>query len=249
MKELKIPFFTIFFIFIFLFLFTKFASPIPLFVHSLQTTKNNLFTVDGTGKATAVPNTAFINFGITKNATTVIDAQSQTNSTANTIFDALKKLSIDTNNIKTVNYSLNPNYDFSLGKQTINGYSVTQNVELKIKPVDMINNVVDTLTTSGANIIGNITFGFDDETQKQLENQARQEAIQNAKEKAQSITSAAGIHLGKIVDVQENNSFPRPLPILGGFAAAKAIDQSQQTSVTPGQNDITVTVTLSYETY
>lgn len=246
MKDLKVPFFTLLFFFIFSFLFFKFFGPIPFLVNGVQTTKTDLFHADGTGKATGVPNTAVLTFAVTKNASTVTDAQDQTNTAIKNITSALQNLGIETKDMKTTNYSVNPHYD-NLSNQTITGYDVTQNIELKVQPIDKANKAIDEATKNGATNVNAGQFTFDDATLMQLQQKARENAVADAKQKAESLANAAGIHLGRIVDVQESNNEPRPLPIME-MGAAKSAD-IQPTNITPGQNDITSSVTISYEIY
>src|SRR4051812_34923630 len=101
LRELKVPFFTILFIFLGFFLFTKIFGPLPFSVNSVTTTKANLFTVDGTGEATAVPDTALATLGVNKQAPTVESAQKEVNQIINKITDDLKGLGIEAKNIKT----------------------------------------------------------------------------------------------------------------------------------------------------
>lgn len=246
MKEIKTPLFTVLFIFFGLFLYTKLFGAIPFSINSVQTTKTDLFTTQGSGKATKIPDTAFVSMGVTKSASNIIDAQKQANEVANKIISDLKSLGIEDKNIKTTNYSVNPEYRYDLGKQNITGYTVTQNLEVKIKPIDKANQIVDKITSDGANLVGGISFILDDQTQKNLENKAREEAVKNAKEKAQNLANAAGIKLGRIIDISE--SFSPPITFRSqavGLALEKADDQ---TTLAPGENTVIVTVTLSYET-
>lgn len=240
----KTPFFTIVFIFLGLFLYTRFLGTIPLSINSVQTTKTNLFQVEGMGKATAIPNTVLISLGVSKTGQSISDVQSQINKTANSLNSDLKSLGVEEKNIKTTNYSISPNYDYQSGRQNITGYTATQNLEVKIKPIDLANKVIDKATSDGANLVGGVTFMLDDQTQKEMENKARQEAVKNAKEKAESLSNASGIRLGRIIDVSENFNPLIPLRAVP-MTAEKVADQ---TSLTPGENTVTVTVTLSYET-
>jgi len=250
MRDLKTSFFTIFFIFLGLFLYTKLSGPIPFFINSLQTTKNSSFQADGTGKATGVPDTALISVGITQNSSTVEDAQTKVNQAAAKIISDIEKLGINEKDIKTADYSVNPEYDYSKGGQTITGYSVQQQLDIKVKPIEKVNNVIDTATTDGANIVNGVSFTFSDDMQNKLETAARLQAVNNAKTKAEGLANAAGIRLGKVIDVSEqNNSVIVPVrndltPVMGGAQKVGA-----PTNITPGQNSVDITVTLSYETF
>ncbi|HUD09859.1 MAG TPA: SIMPL domain-containing protein, partial [Patescibacteria group bacterium] len=188
---------------------------------------------------------------------TVSDAKNKVNQTADKIITDLKKLGIADKDIKTTDYSINPNYSNEVvpvmggsGQQAITGYTVTQNLEVKVKPIDKANKVVDTATADGANLVGGINFTFSDDLQKTLDQQATQQAVNDAKDKAQSLANVSGIHLGKIVNVVENSNQPRPLMMSAGIAGSNAVQTSTPpTNVTPGENSLTVDVVLYYETY
>lgn len=238
----------IIFFFLALFVYTKFVGPLSFSVNSVNTTKTTLFQVSGDGKATAIPNTATVSFGVTKTASTVADAQNQANTTTTNIVNGIKTFSIDTKDIKTTNYSVNPNYNYNSGNQAITGYTVTQTIELKISPIEKASRAVDIATQNGANIVNNLAFILDDKTQQDIQNKARQQAIDNAKQKAQSLAQSAGMHLGKIVDIQENvNS--NPISMRANAQLKIDTTASEPTQLQTGESTYTTTVTLSYETY
>ncbi len=259
-EQFKTQIVTVVIIFVAVFLYIKLAGPIPFFINSVNTTKTDLFSSSGEGKITAVPDQATVDAGVTAQSATVADAQSKVNQTADKIISDLKKLGLADKDIKTTDYSVTPNYSNEIvpmgaamlpgGQQTITGYTVTQNLEIKVKPLEKTNKVVDTATADGANLVGNVSFDFSDSLQKSLQNQATQQAVGNAKDNAQTLANASGIRLGKIVNVVENSNQPRPLMMSAGMTAGS--DQTAtppSTNVTPGENTITVDVVLYYETY
>jgi len=246
MKEFKAALLTTVAILFVFFLYIKLAGPIPFFVQSIQTTKTNLFSVSGTGKATGIPDTAQLSIGVTKTASTVADAQSQTNVTTNKIIKDLKQLGIDEKNIKTTDYNVSPKYDYGRGEQKITGYTVTQSLEVKITPIDVANKAVDAATLDGANLVGGINFTFNDKTKKDLENKARTEAVKIAKEKAQSLAKAAGMRLGKIVDVQESGSYEPKRMMMDALKAEES--EPADTQLQAGENSVSTTITIYYET-
>lgn len=239
---------TVLFIFICLFGFFKLFGPIPFFVQNVTTTKETLFSVDGTGDVTAIPDTAMISIGVTKTSPTVESAKNQVNTIADKITQDIKNLGIKVKDIKTTNYSVNPEYNYQSSRQNITGYTVSTNMEIKLQPIDKANDAIDLATKDGANQVGGVQFVIDDAKQKELEGQARIKAVAAAKEKAKSLAGAAGINLGRIVDVKENaqNHYPYPMMELKSADSAGA---GAPTQLNPGENKITSTVTLSYETY
>jgi len=251
-RDLKIPFFTVLFIVLGLIFYTKIFGPIPFYVNNIQTTKTNLFHAQGTGKAVAAPDTATISLGVTQDALTVADAQNKVNLTINKIIDDIKKLGIEEKNIKTQNYSVYPKYNYTLGANKINGYTVSQNLEIKVKPIGKINQIIDAATAGGANIINQATFGFSDELKKKLEDQARQEAVKDAKTKAEGLARAAGIKLGRVIDVRESTTDYIIRPMMEKTTPIEGTDSAEPqppTTITPGENTVSSTVDISYETY
>ncbi|MEK7092246.1 MAG: SIMPL domain-containing protein [Patescibacteria group bacterium] len=246
LSSIRTPLFTILFVFICLFMYTTLFGPIPFSVNSITTNKQNLFSVSGAGKASAVPNTAQISIGVTKSAPTVESAQQQSNTITNQIITDLKNLGIEEKNITTSNYSVSPNYDYSGGRQTMNGYTVTQNLEIKISPIERASSAIDIATRNGANVIGGVQFVLDDKTKRELLRKAREEAVNEAKEKAKELSSITGIRLGKIIDVQENTSEPGRMMQLS--ADLKVGGGGEPTQLAPGESTIQITITLSYET-
>jgi uncharacterized protein len=249
MKEFKTALFTTIAILVVFFLYTKFTGPIPFSVNSVTTAKTNLFSVSGTGKATGIPDTAQISIGVTKTALTVSDAQNQTNTAANKIIEDLKKLGIEEKNIKTTDYNVSPNYNYGREVQNITGYTITQTLAVKISPIDIASKAIDAATLDGANLVNGVTFTFNDKTKKDLENKARTEAVKMAKEKAQNLSTATGIRLGKIVDVQESSGYtPRPVMMMASKAMEDNNSGAGATQLAPGENSVTIDITLSYET-
>lgn len=244
--RLKIPFFTVFFIFAFLYSFSFLFGPLPLAIKTSVSESTDLFTVSGEGEAAATADTARVSLGVTKTAATAELAKNEMNNIANKLISDLKNLGIKETDIKTSNFSVNPNYDYAKGTQTITGYTASQNLDVKTQTVDLANKAIDTATQDGANNIGGVSFTLDDQDKAALEERARNIAIKDAKEKAGSIARAAGIRLGKIVNIQVNSPSQPPI-----FLESKTADSSQvgePTRIQPGENTVTVSVTLSYET-
>ena len=81
-----------------------------------------------------------------------------------------------------------------------------------------------------------------------LFNEARIKAVTSAKEKAQSLANAAGITLGKIINVSENENFvPRPIEFMAKNDLVGLGGDQTQPNITPGQTEIVLSVSISYE--
>lgn len=233
------------------------------FNHSLniftRSSAGQLFTVQGSSSITEKPDQAQISFIVTKTATTLQNAQNLANTQTNTIVADLKKIGILQKDIKTSNYSSFPAYNENNmrmmpiripppASQTITGYTVSENVDVTLNNIGKANNVIDTITKDGAENISGPNLTFSETSKKLLVNKARIQAISDAKQKAQAMADAAGIHLGRIVSIQENNTPYQIQPMMYGKVTSGAIS-SVPTQINPGENTITETVTLSFETW
>ncbi|MBI2599590.1 SIMPL domain-containing protein [Candidatus Daviesbacteria bacterium] len=227
-----------------LLIYTKIFGPIPFSVNSVTTQKSTTFDVSGEGKVTVQPDVATLNAGISATASTVKAAQDQINTVINKVSSAVKGLGVDSSDIKTTNYSINPNYDYRENSQRITGYNASTNLSIKVRNIDKVNEVIDTLIANGANQVSGVSFDVDDKTK--AENEARQKAVAEAKQKAQAAAQVAGFRLGKIINYTENfGGFPRPIVQPMRVLDEKAV--SATTQIEPGSSEVYITVTLSYE--
>lgn len=236
-------FLTFLLFFVFLYAYSKIGGPIPFTVNSVTTTKSTTFDVTGTGKAAAKVDQAQVMAGVSATGTTVKEVQEKINSTNTKVSSAVKALGIPETDIQTSNYDVTPSYDYTSGSQKITGYSANTNLTIKVTDITKLNSVIDAATSNGATNVHQQSLGTQDTTA--AENEARQKAVADAKKKAETAAKTAGFQLGKLINYSENNAgVPGPRP----FALdAKTSIGSAPTSIDTGSNEVTVTVTLSYE--
>lgn len=246
--RLKVPTLTVLISLILFFLFVKLFGPIPFTINSIVTNKADLFTVDGTGEASGVPSTAGFMVGVTKTGTSVTAVQEQVNTATNKIVMELKKLGIGEKEIKTSDYTVNPNMDFTSGRQTTTGYTASTTISVTLSDSALANKALDSATANGATTINGISFVLSDEDKVKLEDKARLEAIKEAKEKAQKISQQAGIRLGKIVNVYVSSPERPVMYDKMSVSNAGGGAPEEETQLQPGENKVSVSVSLSYET-
>lgn len=229
--------------FILFFAYTKLTGPFPLTINSTSTTKSTTFNVTGTGKSSAVPDSATVRGGVSATDSTTALVQDQINTVSSKMSESLKKLGVDSKDIQTSNYNINPTYDYSNGSQKITGYSANTTFTVKVKDVSKVGQIIDAMTASGATNVSNLGFDVTDNTVAL--NEARKQAVADAKKKATDAASIAGFKLGKLVNYSENfGGSPGPFYALNAVGEG---DASQKTTVETGSNEINLTVTLSYE--
>lgn len=238
--------------FILLFVYTKLAGPIPFDITQVTTTKADAFTVTGEGKASVKADFASVVVGVSERGATAQEAQDKMNQSINQVIEAIKALGIDGKNIKTDNYNVYESFD--PGRPVLAPedktnllatkiYQGNTNITIKVDKPDLANKVLDTAVSKGANNVSGVQFETKDKNVAL--NKARELAVADAKIKAQDAARIAGFKLGKIINYSENEGGGYPIPMM---AKAESVNRdSAPTQVQPGENEIVVTVNLSYE--
>ena len=212
--------------------------------------ENNQMSVSAEGEMFAKPDIATISFGVqTERAEEAADATKDGTLKMNVVMAALKALEIDEKDIKTTQYNLNPVYSYGRqdGIRDLIGYELYQAATVKIRDLEKIGEIVEAVSTVGANQIGNVNFTIDD--QDELQAAARADAIAKAKVKAESIADVAGISLGKIVNIYESsNAQPMYRNDFAYAESAKSIGGGGPIpDIATGEMEVTVNVTLVYK--
>lgn len=208
------------------------------------------FTVTGSATVYAKADVANLTVGMkTEVKDTAAEATMENSEKINKILLEVKNLGVEEKDIKTTNYRLNPVYNWTeKNGQELEGYQVTQSVTLKIRELDKIGEIISKTTQAGANQVGDISFTIDDEFE--LKNEARELAIDKAKEKAQLIAQQSGLKLGKIKGVNENNYAPVAYAYSNArvsYDMAEGGEMAESSNIEAGQNEIRSEVTLIYE--
>jgi len=102
-------------------------------------------------------------------------------------------------------------------------------------------------TEVGANNIGNISFELRDETKEKALNEAREEASNKAKEKAKSLAKISGISLGRIINISESAGAEDIRPMYASKAVSLTSMESTKPEITPGETEISITLSISWE--
>ena len=230
-------------------LMSRFFGPLPIAVNQTVAQRMTTFYVTGESEITTVPDQAEVSLGISSTESTVAAAQERANQVIATLTEQLVGLGIDKMDIRTENYSINPNYDFNEGSQRITGYQVNANLRVKVTDFSKLNQAIDAATAAGANQVGGIQFTLSDTKMDELKTTARKEAVADAKANAQELASISGIKLGAIVDIQESTG-PDYMPMYRELSVAQggSADLAAPTEIQPGSTTYQYTVTLSYQT-
>ncbi len=112
----------------------------------------------------------------------------------------LESVGVDRTKLKTSNLSVSPHFESVKDKYVFSGYVASQNMKLEL-PMDRqhLNQVLDGVTDSKSGAEMRISFGLRDESA--LRQRALEEAVANARKNAETLANAAGVKLGKLLQV------------------------------------------------
>ena len=200
-------------------------------------------SISGLGEVKTPPDMATISSGVVSEAVSAKDALAKNNAAMAAVIAALKNAGIAEEDIQTSDFSVSPKYPAYPAPQRIVGYTISNQVTARVKNLKNLGPVLDTLVQSGSNQIGGIGFSIDD-PQKAL-NEARKKAVADARAKAELYAEAAGVSLGRVVQISENTAITPPVPMMR--MAAQATDAAAAVPIAAGQQTVSATVSIVYE--
>jgi uncharacterized protein len=211
---------------------------------------NTLLTVSAEGRATRAPDLAVFNAGVASTGKTAGEALSANAADMNRVIAALKRAGVADRDIQTSNLSLNPVYaeqrrlpdgrvDQSPPK--ITGYQVSNTVTVRQRNLAEFGKVIDTLVSAGANQVNGPSFEIDNSDA--ATDEARIDAVGNARARAELYARAAGLKLVRVLTISESGGFSPPRPMYRMAADAVAAP----TPVAPGEVALNVTVSVQFE--
>ncbi|HET8524848.1 MAG TPA: SIMPL domain-containing protein [Thermomicrobiales bacterium] len=200
-------------------------------------------SVNGHGSVLVPPDTASVVVGVDVIEKTLGEAQDSATKQMNAIVRALKEAGVKDEDIQTVNFSVNimRTYDQSGTPGPITGFEVMNQVNVTVRDVNQLGSLLDTVVSKGANSIYGISFYVADPTD--AASQARTQAVQDARAKAQELAAAAGLQLGRVISISEGTSpVSPPVP----YAASKA-QGAGGAPIQAGTSEIDVDVQMTFE--
>lgn len=223
---------------------------------SIEPSSFRSFSVSGEGKVVAVPDVAeFTMTVITEGGKNLANIQKDNTEKANRAIGLIKGAGVEDKDIATSNYSVEPRYQYSncggygydgrvCPPPEIVGYTVRQSVTVKVRDFSKTGEIISGVVASGVNSVSGLSFKVDDEDK--MKNEARSEAINKAREKAETIAKAGKFKVGKLLSVIEDNGYG-PIPYKYGIGGDIETTSYAAPSIEPGSQEIKSSITLIYE--
>jgi uncharacterized protein len=211
-------------------------------------------TVTADGQATKAPDVAKVSFTVQNSAPAVSDAQEKTTAQSNAAIDYVKGKGIEEKDIKTLSYSISPQYSYSVcpagvycpSNQKITGYEVSQTVQVTVRDLKSVGDILAGLGKLEVQGISGPNFALDDATAGY--DAARADAIHKAKEQAKELSRQLGVRLGKVVNFSESSGGIAYPMAYGLGVSERSMDTKSATPTVPtGENTYNASVSITYE--
>lgn len=208
----------------------------------------NTITISATSEVYAKPDLAITTFSVVTEAKTVGKAMQDNATKMNEVIAFVKSQGVEEKDLKTTNFNVSPRYEWDeeWRNRTLVGYEVTQSLQVKMRDLAKIGDIIQGATDAGANEMGDLQFTIDNEDS--LKEEVRAKAIEEAKTKAKTLAGQLGIKLVKIISFSENGVMPIYYPMTAKSSEALGMGGGTTApDIQTGENKITVTVSLTYQ--
>lgn len=198
-------------------------------------------TVTASGSVTVEPDRARISSGVTAEGKTAREALTVNSAAMRKVIDELKGAGIDAKDIQTSQFRVEPRYTRPIEGQApaIDGYTVSNEVQVLVRDLDKVGDIFDRLVTAGANRSAGLNFEVS--KAETLLDDARKEAVANARRRAELFAAAAGASVGEVLTITEGGGEgPRPM-----FMSARAM-KADAAPIERGTETLEASVTITW---
>ncbi|MBL3552498.1 SIMPL domain-containing protein [Rhodovulum sulfidophilum] len=199
--------------------------------------------VTGTGSATAAPDMATLRLGVGHEADTAAEAMALVSDDLGRVMAELQAAGIEARDIQTSGLNLSPVWgDRSEDKRPrITGYSAANGVTVRVRELDGLGPLLDTVIGTGANTLDGLSFGLQEPGP--VMDEARRAAVAEARRKAELFASASGQSLGSLVSlVEQGANQPMPMQMKMSFES-----MADTMPMAEGELELDATVTMVFE--
>jgi uncharacterized protein YggE len=198
--------------------------------------------VSGTGRVSVVPDVADLRLGVSVMKPKVDEARTEAAATMEAILAAIDVAGVARRDVRTTLLSIQPRFEYREGKAPkLTGYELANVVEVTIRDLRRLGDVVDGAIGAGATSMDGLTFRVADPAP--IEKAAREAAMADARARAEVLAGAAGLKIDRVAEVVEGGAMRPPMP-LGKGERMMLADVS--TPVEAGALEVVVEVRVSF---
>lgn len=209
----------------------------------------NTISVNGQGIEKVTPDLISIYFNVDTTGNTSKNAEDENTAIVNKLRSYIVALGFSEEDLKTENYNIYPDYDYSTGKNK--GYRATHSLKISFSADEQskITSVIDSGTSAGAGI-SYINFELSPTLEQQYKAKAIKTASEDAKIKAEAIAEGFNKRLGRLVSVSLDSFNYYPFRVYDSSASGTASAESAKQAVagiTPSEREVSAYVTAVYK--
>ena len=196
-----------------------------------------------------------LNIGVEAIAETVAEARTEAADAMDAIVAAVKGHGLEDQDVQTQSINIWPQYEYPevtsggtrTRKQVLVGYTVSNSARIKIRDVDAVGTIIDSVAEAGgdATRIDGINFSIEDP--KPFMTQLREEAVQDAVAKAEHLASLTGVEVGNLIFIGEaGGGTPRDQGFLRESMAYSMAASDSPTSISGGELQLSLNVQAAF---
>jgi len=198
--------------------------------------------VTGVGEVSGTPDTVVVDLGVSVLRPTVAEATAEASRLTEAVIAALEGGGVDRGEIRTVGYSVWPEYDYRADTPTVVGYRAVDTMAATIHDLAAAGAVIDAAVAAGGDeaVVNGIRFDLEEDSA--LLESAREEAWADARHRAEQLATLAGVDLGDVVSVSETLESETGLVVPMG-----AEGDGGGVPVLPGEQPVSVVIEVAFE--
>ena len=179
-------------------------------------------SVTAEGDASVAPDVALVSFAVSGNGKELAATRDDVNARSSSVLAVLRKLGIAEEDLGAPDVGIHPEYDYRKGQRLI-GYRVTRQMTAKVRDLDRLSTVLDSVVAAGANEMQGAQMSASDPSA--AEHQALTAAMHAARAKAEVLAEAANVSLGALARLEEEADFGGPpMPKMRMMAMSESAD-------------------------
>ena len=203
-----------------------------------------LLSVSAQADATRVPDIARVSAGVVTQAPEADAAMRANAAQMEKVMAAIRGAGIAERDVQTTGVNVHPQYDYRENSTpAITGYQATNTVQVTVRDIGGLGDVLDALVASGANQVHGPNFDVDDK--EGAYDEARRAALEKARARARMYAEALGMRVRRIASISEGGGFGPPMP-MQMMAMDAAQESRASTPISPGEATLTVNLDVVF---
>jgi uncharacterized protein YggE len=198
---------------------------LPLALQAAEVPEGPHVVTSGTSSVDATPDIATLAIEVSVSSKDAAQAKKQVDERVAQYFDFLQKNNIEKKDISAANLRTQPEYDYlKTGESVLKGYRAVRQVQVTLRQLDKLNELLDGALKSGLNEIRSVELGV--AKPDVYREQARQKAIENATQQAASLAKGFNAKLGPVYSIRYHVANYQPMPVARMYKSAGAAAES-----------------------